>query len=82
MTFDATKEYGNTILGEGFPSGKEYIEAIIQDAKKTLPPNTDFWFITWNEDGKRKAGWVYNLQIPRERQKLFNPLKPGESLRT
>jgi len=78
MTFDATQEYGNEIGNSGFASGKEYIEAIIQDAKKTLPPNTEFHFISWTaEDGTRKTGWVYNLQVQRDQQKLFNPLKPA-----
>lgn len=74
LDFDSTKEYGNTIEGSKYPSGKEYIDAIMEDAKKTLPPNTEYSFISWDEGGKRKAGWVYNLQTPRERQKLFNPL--------
>jgi len=46
-----------------------------EDARKVLPPNTDFHFISWTEDGKRKTGWVYNLLTPREQQKLFNPLQ-------
>jgi len=74
MSFDSTKEYGNTIPGDGFASGKEYIDAIIADAKKVLPSGTAFSFISWTEEGKRKAGWVYNLQTPRLQQKLFNPL--------
>lgn len=74
MTFDSTLEYGNTIDLKDFRSGKEVIDAIIQDAKKTLPPGTSFSFITWTEEGKRKAGWVYNLQKSRDQQKLFNPL--------
>jgi hypothetical protein len=81
MSFDPTLEYGNAISNAGFPSGKEYIEAVIEDAKKTLPPNTEFSFISWTENGTRQAGWVYNLQTPREQQKLFNPLKPA-TLRT
>lgn len=74
MTFNPDQEYGNTILGAGFASGKDYIDAIMADAKKTLPPGTAYSFISWTEEGKRKAGWVYNLQTPREQQKLFNPL--------
>lgn len=74
MSFDPALEYGNTIRGAGFASGKEYIEAIIEDAKKTLPPGTEFSFISWTENGARRTGWVYNLQTPREQQKLFNPL--------
>ena len=82
MTFDAKNEYGNIISSEDYMSGRDFIDAIIADAKKVLPPNTDYWFITWDEGGKRKAGWVFNLQTPRDKQKLFNPLKPGEPLRT
>jgi hypothetical protein len=81
VSFDSAREYGNTISNAGFASGKEYIEAVIEDAKKTLPPNTEFSFISWTENGARHAGWVYNLQTPREQQKLFNPLKPA-TLRT
>lgn len=81
MTFDAAKEYGNAVNNSGFPSGKEYIEAVIEDAKKALPPNTEFTFISWTANGARQTGWVYNLQTPREQQKLFNPLKPA-TLRT
>lgn len=75
MSFDSTQEYGNTVDGKGYASGKDYIDAIIADAKKVLPPNTEFSFISWDEEGGRKVGWVYNLQAPREKQKLFNPLK-------
>jgi len=75
MTFDAEKEYGNVIDGAGFESGIKYIEAIIEDAKKTLPPNTEFSFISWTDEGKRRCGWVYNLQRERPQQKLFNPLQ-------
>jgi len=75
MTFDPEQEYGNTIPGEKYASGKDYIDAIINDAKKTLPPGTQFSFITWDEDGRRRAGWVYNLKTERPRQKLFNPLE-------
>lgn len=76
MSFDPAQEYGNAIESAGFPSGKEYIEATIEDAKKTLPPGTDFQFISWTDvDGMRKTGWVYNLLTPRNQQKLFNPLK-------
>lgn len=74
LDFDKDKEYGNCILGEGFASGKEYIDAIMEDAKKTLPPGIAYSFISWSEEGKRKAGWVYNIQKPRPEQKLFNPL--------
>ena len=74
MTFNPDLEYGNCIPGEGFASGKEYIDAIIEDAKKTLPSGTAYSFISWSEGGKRKAGWVYNLQTHREQEKLFNPL--------
>ena len=74
IAFDPTKEYGNTFSIDGFPSGKEYIDAIIEDAKKTLPKGTAYSFISWTEGGKRKAGWVYNLQTHREQEKLFNPL--------
>ena len=76
------QEYGNTIDSAGFLSGREFIDAILADAKKTLDPGTEFWFISWTEDGKRKAGWVYNLKTEREKQKLFNPLNPGIPLRT
>ena len=76
MTFDPDKEYSGTIPDERqFPSGKEYIDAIIADAKKNLPPGTQFSFITWDEGGRRRAGWVYNLKTERPRQKLFNPLE-------
>jgi len=74
MTFNPDLEYGNCVPGDGFASGKEYIDAIIADAKKTLPSGTAFSFISWTEEGKRKAGWVYNLQTSRPQQKLFNPL--------
>lgn len=76
--FDAAKEYGNAIDLAGYPSGKEYIDAVLEDARKTLPPNTEFHFISWTENGARKAGWVYNLQTEREQQKLFNPLKTAK----
>lgn len=82
MTFNPDMEYGNAIPGDGYPSGREYIDAIMADAKKTLPPDTQYWFISWTEEGKRKAGWVFNLQIEREKVKLFNPLNPGVPLRT
>lgn len=72
--FDDKQEYSGTIEGSGFASGKEYIDAIMADAKKTLPIGTAYSFISWSEEGKRKAGWVYNLQTPRNEQKLFNPL--------
>ena len=75
MTFDATQEYGNAVENTGFAHGGLYIDAIIEDARKILPPNTEYSFISWTEDGKRKTGWVYNLLTPREQQKLFNPLK-------
>lgn len=75
MSFDSTQEYGNELSNAVFPSGKEYIEAVIEDARKILPPNTEFNFISWNEGDARKVGWVYNLLTPRDRQKLFNPLK-------
>lgn len=75
MSFDPMQEYGNEISNAGFLSGKEYIEAVIEDARKVLPPNTEFNFISWNEGEARKCGWVYNLLTPRDRQKLFNPLK-------
>ncbi len=75
MTFDPMLEYVNEISSAGFPSGKEYIEAVIEDARKVLPSNTEFNFISWNDAGARKIGWVYNLLIPRDQQKLFNPLK-------
>lgn len=78
--FDAAKEYGNAIDLAGYPSGKEFIDAIIEDAKKTLPPNTEYYFISWTENGARKTGWVYNLQVPREQQKLFNPLRTEKLL--
>jgi hypothetical protein len=78
MTFDSTKEYGNTIEGADYKSGREYIDAIMEDAKKTLPPGTVYSFISWTEGSKRKAGWVYNLQAEREKQKLFNPLNTAE----
>lgn len=82
MDFDATKEYGNAIGTVGFQSGKEFIEAVIEDARKTLPAGTDFTFISWtNEEGKRLTGWVYNLKTERLQQKLFNPLK-GAALKT
>jgi hypothetical protein len=74
IEFDPNKEYGGCISGDGFSSGKEYIDAIIEDAKKTLPSGMAFSFISWTEGGKRKAGWVYNLQTHREQEKLFNPL--------
>jgi hypothetical protein len=82
MIFDSTQEHGATISGAGFESGKEFIDAIINDAKKVLPPDTDFWFISWDEDGKRKTGWVHNLKTERQKQKLFNPLNQGVPLRT
>lgn len=76
MSFDPASEYMNAVSYAGFPSGKEYIEAIIEDAKKTLPPGTSFQFLSWTDvDGKRKTGWAYNLLAPRDRQKLFNPLR-------
>lgn len=75
MTFDATLECSGTVDSSGFASGGLYIDAIIEDAKKVLPPNTEFSFISWTENGARKTGWVYNLKTEREAQKLFNPLK-------
>jgi len=77
MTFDAANEYSGTVEQTGFASGGLYIDALIQDAKKVLPPNTEFSFISWTENGTRKTGWVYNLKTEREAQKLFNPLKPA-----
>ena len=82
LIFNPEEEHGNCIPGSGFPSGREYIDAIMADAKKTLPPNTAYSFISWTEEGKRKVGWVHNIKKPREAQKLFNPLVPGETLRT
>ena len=70
------KEYGGTILGNGFSSGGEFIDAIIEDARKVLPTGTDYWFISWTDNGKRRTGWVYNLKTERPEQKLFNPLNP------
>lgn len=79
--FDPMKEYGNAIDSAGYPSGMQYIEAVLEDAKKTLPAGTVFSFISWTENGVRKTGWVYNLLTEREQQKMFNPLKTAE-LRT
>jgi hypothetical protein len=75
MSFDPTLEYGNEVSSDGCGSGKEYIEAVFEDARKTLPAGTEFSFIAWNEGDTRKVGWVYNLLAPRDKQKLFNPLK-------
>lgn len=80
MTFDPEQECGGVIDGSGFASGGSFIAAIMLDAKKTLPPNTDYWFISWSEGDKRRTGWVYNLKTEREKQKLFNPLRPGEDI--
>lgn len=75
MSFDPDKEYGNEIDRTGFPSGAEHISAVIQDARKTLPPGTKFSFIAWSEGEIRKCGWIFNQQAEREKQKLYNPLK-------
>lgn len=76
MSFDPASEYIGAVSYAGLPSGKEYIEAIIEDAKKTLPAGTSFQFVSWTDvDTKRKTGWAYNLLTPRDKQKLFNPLR-------
>ncbi len=80
--FDPTQEHGGVISGNGFSDGGKFIDAIINDAKSKLPPNTDYWFISWDQEGKRRTGWVYNLKTEREKQKLFNPLNQGIPLRT
>lgn len=75
MTFDPSKEYSNEIDLTGFPSGAEYISAVILDARKVLPQGTKFSFISWSDGEKRKFGWICNQQTEREKQKLYNPLK-------
>lgn len=76
MAFDPAAEMVKELTRGGFQSGKEYIEAIIEDAKANLPPNTDFQFYSWTDgQGKRRTGWAYNVLTPRGQQKAFNPLK-------
>jgi hypothetical protein len=74
MMFDPDQEYCVAVENRGFANGGLYIDAIIEDARKTLPVGAEFTFISWTEDGKRKTGWAYNLKTERTQQKLFNPL--------
>lgn len=75
MEFDPSKEYLSEISIRKYPNGAKYVEAVIEDAKKTLPPGTEFSFISWDEGNERKRGWIYNPQTEREGQKIFNPTK-------
>lgn len=76
MAYDPAAEYIVSVDFRGFQSGKEYIEAIIEDARKVLPANTEFSFLSWTDaQSKRRCGWAHNILTPREQQKTFNPLR-------